>query len=563
MALSAQTYGRCDFLEGRFWLSDFMPHTSMRLKQVFGQIPKTATLTFTLNPTDTVCVDLEWFFHRFPFELSEGAAKRIRIGRRSFEKREAQSLLIQEPDWQPGPSPRFNEGYKPYRYQARGAELTNTMGALLVMDDVGLGKTITALAAIAREGRLPAAIVVEPHLADQWVDEYITPFTNLRAHIIEGTKPYVLPDADVYVFRYSDVHGWVDIAGSGKFKSLVLDEIQAIRTGVSTRKGAAVASFRKSVDLCAGLTATPIYNYGDEMFAVMDIVSPGSLGTEMEFQIEWCRMMNGRWIVKDPPALGAYLRQANLAIRRTEDDEEVSHDLPPARRWIETVDYDADVIDDVEAEATALALRMSRGHFHERGQAARELDLMMRRVTGLAKARHVAAFVRMLVANGEKVLLSGWHRDVYDVWTSSLEGVPTVMYTGSESTARKVQSKQAFIEGDAMVMIISNRSGAGLDGLQRVCRHIVIGELDWSPQVHRQLIGRLRRPGQQHEVTATFCTTNGGSDPPMVEMLGLKSSQAHGIVDPFSEVRETQEVEQSRMQALAQAVLDRSKGATS
>src|SRR3546814_2426589 len=53
-------------------------------------------------------------------------------------------------------------------------------------------------------------------------------------------------------------------------------------------------------------------------------------------------------------------------------------------------------------------------------------------------------------------------------------------------------------------MIISNRSGKGLDGLQGYCTEIVKGELDYSPQVHKQLIGRLRRPGMVDPVTAHY-----------------------------------------------------------
>jgi hypothetical protein len=555
MALSARTHGRCDFIDGRFYLNDVPAHISMRLKQVFAQIPKTTTKDFVLNTNTETCVDLLWFFDRFPFEISGPAERRLAAGRQDFNEREEASALILGDQWQPEHAPAFLPDRQPYGYQQRAADLGNAMGALLVMDELGLGKTITALAAVAREGRLPAAVVVEPHLAEQWIDEFVAPFTNLRAHLIKGTSPYELPQADIYVFRYSNIHGWVDVAGSGLFRSAVFDEVQQLRTGSLTRKGAAALTFRRNVDMCIALTATPIYNYGDEAHAILDMVAPGSLGSYWEFVTEWCRSHGGRWVVADPPALGAYLREANLAIRRTEDDAEVSAQIPPVHRYVHHVDYDAAVIEDVEAEAQALALRMYEGRFHERGQAARELDLMMRRVTGLAKARHVAAYVRMLVASGEKVLLSGWHRDVYDTWLDALSDIDTVMYTGSESTAKKQKAKRAFIEGDAQVMIISNRSGAGLDGLQTVCCNVVIGELDWSPQVHKQLIGRVRRPGQTRDVLATYCTTNGGSDPPMVEMLGLKSSQAHGIVDPFAPIPEAKEVEQTRMKALAEAVL--------
>ena len=40
---------------------------------------------------------------------------------------------------------------------------------------------VTQLAAVSKAGRLPAAVVVQPHLSAQWVKNYIERFTLLRA----------------------------------------------------------------------------------------------------------------------------------------------------------------------------------------------------------------------------------------------------------------------------------------------------------------------------------------------------------------------------------------------
>ncbi len=47
---------------------------------------------------------------------------------------------------------------------------------------------------------------------------------------------------------------------------------------------------------------------------------------------------------------------------------------------------------------------------HESGRAARDLNLMMRQETGVAKARSVAAYVRTLAEAGEAVLVGAWGR---------------------------------------------------------------------------------------------------------------------------------------------------------
>ncbi|MDV5822292.1 P-loop NTPase family protein [Sphingobium naphthae] len=104
-------------------------------------------------------------------------------------------------------------------------------------------------------------------------------------------------------------------------------------------------------------------------------------------------------------------------------------------------------------------------------------------------------------------------------------------------------------------MMMSLRSGAGLDGLQYHCQDAVIGEFDWSPQVHYQLIGRLRRPGQEGQVNAHYVHTNWGSDPVIVEMLGIKADQSRGINDP-GQAPKPRATDESRLKILAQRVLE-------
>lgn len=383
---------------------------------------------------------------------------------------------------------------------------------------------------------------------DQWA-AFIARFTTFSSHIIKGTRPYELPAADIFIFKYSNVAGWVDVAATGAFKALVFDEVQELRNGTATAKGMAARRFCDAAELRVGLSATPIYNYGAEIFEVVEFIAPGALGTVHEFWREWCGY-KGK--VKDPDALGTYLRDQHIAVRS------VRAGLPVNVVTLE-VGYDEEVEAEEETLARTLALRVVSGSFVEAGKAARELDILLRRVTGLAKARHVAAQVRMLLDAGTPVLLAGWHRDVYDIWREALGRYRPVFYTGTESPKQKDEAKRAFCAAETDLMIISLRSGAGLDGLQHRCSTLVVGELDWSPKVHEQLIGRLDRPGQRDEVTAIFLHADGGSDPLVVDMLGLKASQSRGIVDPLSGVQEIHS-DDSRLKRLAEDYLARKGG---
>jgi SNF2 family DNA or RNA helicase len=276
-------------------------------------------------------------------------------------------------------------------------------------------------------------------------------------------------------------------------------------------------------------TATPTYNYGDEIFRILDVLNPGCLGTASEFFQDWCSSYGRNRIVSDPSALGQSLVDRQLILRRRRRD--VGRELPALNIIVEAVPYDAKRLEAIKEESVRLAKLALGGAFNEAGQAIRQLDLKMRQVTGIAKAPYVADFVKRLADSGEKVVLAGWHREVYAIWYNIL-GKRAVFYTGTESPAAKQVAVDAFTSGAADVFIISLRSGAGLDGLQKVASICVVGELDWSPEVHNQLAGRLNRDGQDDIVTLCYLVAQGGSDPLLASILNLKGEQAKGIRDP-------------------------------
>lgn len=545
-----RTYGTLT-RAGRGWrIEGLEPQVAMRLKQVFPRVAKWASKSFEFPDDPPHCADLHWFMQRYPLAMSPADRRALNRGRRTFERKVDERERIVRDDYVPRARAGLREGQQLRGYQAQAIDLALNRGGLLVGDVVGLGKTYTGAGMLLAPEARPGIVVMEAHLQSQW-REKLEAFTDLRVHAIRGTRPYELPGADVYLFRYTQLIGWVDVLSSGRFRSVVFDEIQQLRRGTESGKGTAALAVASAVDYRLGLSATPIYNYGTEIWNILRYIEDGLLGSHDEFLREWSQ--DGKTIAQ-PEALGAYLREQHVFIRRTKAD--VGQQMPHVNTIPEHVPYDAQALRSVEALARELATRTTQGSFVERGRAGRELDLLMRQATGVAKARGVAAYVRMLLEEGDPVVLCGWHRDVYDTWLAELGEFNPVMYTGSETPARKDRAKQAFITGESNLLIISLRSGAGLDNIQHRCSTIVFGELDWSPKVHEQLIGRLDREGQQEQVTAIYLVTDDGSDPPMVEMLGLKASQAHGITDPSAPL-EHHRPDRSRIRAIAERFLTR------
>jgi SNF2 family DNA or RNA helicase len=554
--MAVKTYGHVKIAKTqfgiRFSLTEVAPHVCIRLKTLFRNLPRAQPEPFTLPMNAETCEDLRWFFNRYPFRGTDAAFEAIEKGSANYVRSIEEAESIFQPGYQP-PLAVFKDGLEFRLYQAQFVELHKRVKRLLNADVVGLGKTPQGIGTLLNSGTLPALIVVQTHLTYQWKQE-IEKFTDLRVHTIEGRTPYELPMVDVYIMKYSCIAYWLEYFASEQspIKSLIFDEIQELRREDSDKYRAAKLISQR-VDYCTGLSATPIYNMGDEIYNVIDLIKPGVLDLKHNFLREWCGS-GGQ--VKDPQALGAYLRANHLMIRRTR--EEVKMELPVVNKIVHTVDFDHKEIERMENLAKTLAIKVTQGTFVERGQAARELDMLVRQATGISKAKYVAEYVRILLEGGEPVLLAGWHRAVYEIWNKELAAYNPVMYTGSESPKQKEEARQKFMSGESNLMMISLRSGIGLNGLQNRSSFVVFGELDWSPGVHEQVIGRLNRDGQQNQVTSVYLVSDSGSDPLVVNLLGLKGSQAAGIIDPFVTRTQTYS-DESRIKLLAESFLNKTE----
>lgn len=553
--MKSKTYGQLRYVsEMSAWeLSKLEPHVSIRLKQLFPKIPKHSAGPFTINASKDASADIKWFLDRYPMESSGDDLEFLSKQSELFFQFQAEAEQILLPDWKPIDRPGLLPGQAFRFYQSQGLDFIEKVRQGILVDDLGLGKTYEGLGVGLLTGTLPLVIVVEPHLQLQW-QEKAKAFINLRVHAPKGNKPYDLPESDIFIFRYTQLQGWVDVLSRGWVKAIVFDEIQQLRTGTASAKGSAARVIIENIETRVGLTATPLFNYGIEAFNIIDTaIKPGLLGTREEFLREWCTDENGgKGVVKDPNALGAYLRESFVFLRRTKKD--VGQEAKQAAPHIEWVDPNEKAVSDSEELAQKLAMTTLTGSFTESGSAAREFDMRLRQMTGIAKAKATASYVRMMVETGKAVLLFGWHREVYRIWEEELRDLKPLFYTGEETAAQKEKAKKAFINGESDILIMSLRSGSGADGIQHRCSTVVFGEFDWSPKVHEQCIGRVDRDGQEDEVFVFYVATNFGADPVLIDVLGLKTSQSQGIVDPGKEA-ENYQADPDRIKKLARAYL--------
>ncbi len=586
--MTTRTYGTYEYLPPEFanarsrgqWVLDLEPAVRQRARRIFGRLAPSRADELVMADSMEVARDISWLMERFPLEPADPRSARwLEQGAREHARQEQTIAEVMAGTYQRGELP--TEPAKTAReYQLQAIDVLRTKGRLLLTDEVGLGKTFTGLLGLVHDDALPALVVPPTHLPPRWETELREAFPWLSYEIAKSTKPSIRVQtgqlADVTIVSYSKLHGWASQL-KNQIQTVIFDEVQELRNGDSTDKGAAAGALCDNASYVLGLSATPIHNYADEVWNLFNVMAPGVLGTKEEFMREWGG--HGR-TVKRPEVLGNYLREQGLMLGRTR--VEVGRELPQTIKVPRLIDSDYNALEAVKGDIEALARRIlaDTSTHTEKFTAGGQLDMKLRHATGVDKAPYVAEFVRLLMESEQKIVLWGWHRDVYEIWLRELAEFGPLLYTGSESPKQKQAAIEAFcapltdrpdqvldkdgldVDGnpapapDCRILIMSLRSGAGLDGLQKWARVGVFGELDWSPAVHEQAIGRLRRDGMESDpVVAYFLNSAEGSDPPMLEKLQIKRQQAEPLLSKDGKLFESATIDPHRARRLAESVL--------
>ncbi len=522
-----RTYGTLSYHKKRkCWVIKAEPSVTELCKRLFpgSETSRRGEARFAAHRR--IVGDLNWLMLRYPLTVKQQDMELWREALREAREYVVHRETARRMPTRVTPSPAAFMG-KLTAFQEEGLAFLLRTDRCLLADEMGLGKTVEALAMLAETGAYPAVVIAPAHLIRNWENE-IGRFLRkpdgspLTVHTMKGLKPYALPPADIYLMHYLLLRGWKEDLPAMGFDTVIFDEVQELRHS-GTEKYSAASLLAESASRIVGLSGTPIYNRGAEIWNVVNILDFHFLGDYDSFTREWCYGY-GNQIVAKPELLGEHLRSEGIMLRRTKQD--VLSDLPPKRRLVMTIDSDNMVYKKLMLPIAEKIDQLKHGLEmtpSERALMEMEVEQGERQATGIAKAPYVAQFVRALLEADEKVLLFAHHHQVMDLYKKELHGFSPVFITGRETTAQKDRSVERFMAGRTNLCCISLRAAAGLNLQRASC--VVFGELDWSPAVHSQAEDRAHRMGQTDSILCYYLVCKAGSDQDMQDALGLKVSQ--------------------------------------
>ncbi|HQY16542.1 MAG TPA: DEAD/DEAH box helicase, partial [Ilumatobacteraceae bacterium] len=408
------------------------------------------------------------------------------------------------------------------------------LGGCLALD-MGLGKTPTVLAHLARTAGNGTTLVVAPAaVVGNWAAEAARFAPGLRVLVHHGMSrseadqfAAQLVDADIVITTYATAVRDVDMLAATVWRTMVLDEAQAIKNPASDT---AQQLRRIGAHTRLALTGTPIENGVADLWSILDFTNPGLIGPRASFVAQ----MSG----DSESALKAL--NGILLFRRTKTEPEVAAQLPDK---IDELDhctmtpeqiglYQA-VLDDLvlnvtnelgeKKEGAILAAITALKQICNHPVAYNDDDQPLAGRSG--KLARLEEIVESVFAAGERVLIfthfATWGRRLADHLTT-VTGTPVSCYDGSLSrTVRdKMIAEFQALEGPGAMVLSLKAGGTGLNLTN--ANHVVLYDRWWNPAVEDQARDRAWRIGQSKTVISHRLVCPGTVDEKVEEVVAGK-----------------------------------------
>jgi non-specific serine/threonine protein kinase len=411
-------------------------------------------------------------------------------------------------------------------YQVHGFHWLNYLQEVnwggILADDMGLGKTVQALSFLHHfkdaNGRLSALVVCPTTLMFNWENE-IKKFTpSLTYHIHHGgdrtRNKQALSEYNVIITTYGTLRSDIKLLLEIPFDYAVLDESQAIKNpGSKVTKAACLLHAKHR--LC--MSGTPLQNNTFDIFAQMNFLNPGMLGSIEFFRQEFAVPIDkfGEQDRKD------HLRKLlyPFILRRTK--EQVAKDLPDKTETIlfcEMEDEQRKVYDAYRNDYRDKIL----GTIETQGIQRSQLTILQ----GLMKLRQICdspailnetdrypnhsikldELAREITENigDHKALIFSQFLGMLALIRERLKelDVKFEYFDGSTSAQERERAIQSFQSDDSCRVFLISLKAGGVGLNLTAADYVYIVDPWWNPAVEQQAIDRTHRIGQTKNIFA-------------------------------------------------------------
>jgi superfamily II DNA or RNA helicase len=440
-------------------------------------------------------------------------------------------------------------------YQRQGltwlAELTSHgLGACLA-DDMGLGKTITLIALHLHRRELghdgPTLVVCPASLLGNWEQELarFAPGVPVR-RFHGGSRSLAGLTGGFVLTTYGTMRVSHEELAEVRWDLVVADEAQHVK---NARSSTAKALRKVPSTVRVALTGTPMENHLTELWAILDWVIPGLLGSRQAFRRVWASPIEaGVHEAKTrqfADLIGPFL------LRRRKSDPGIAPELPAKTETDHPLHLTREQVVLYESFVRDTMARIERAHPDD--QVTRR-GLVLALLTGLKQiCNHPAHFLKesgavRLTGRSQKldlvdellgtVLAEDGAALVFTQYVAMARllethlakaGIPHQFLHGGTPVREREAMVSRFQAGEAPVFLLSLKAGGTGLNLTRA-DHVIHFDRWWNPAVEEQATDRAYRIGQTKPVQVHRLITTGTVEERVAELLRRKRALADAVL---------------------------------
>jgi superfamily II DNA or RNA helicase len=396
---------------------------------------------------------------------------------------------------------RLKESLRLRGYQSFGARFALVQRRVILGDEMGLGKTIQAIATmghLAANGATHFLVVCPASVLINWTRE-VAQHSTLPVLALHGG------DRAQATARWQR-RGGVAVTTFGSLSTLtrtppkpallVVDEAHYVKNP-SAKRSRAVNRVAAGAERVLFLSGTPMENRVGEFQALVGHLRP-LVATSM-----------GR----EHGVLGveAFRRvAAPVYLRRNQQD--VLTELPELVQVDEWEEFGAE-------DGAAYRTAVREGNF----MAMRRAAFAVSHPRDSAKLTRLLEIAREAMANGRKVVIFSYFRDVLDLVTIALGARARGPITGSTSTAERQRIVDNFTSSQTPAVLVCQIEAGGVGLNIQAASVVILCEPQVKPSIEAQAVARAHRMGQVRTVQVHRLLIADSVDQRMLELLGSKA----------------------------------------
>jgi superfamily II DNA or RNA helicase len=439
-------------------------------------------------------------------------------------------------------------------YQVSGFQWLNYLkdvgwGGILA-DDMGLGKTVQALSMLEHfrrhEGKLKALVVCPTTLIYNWENEIrkFTPALTYRIH--HGANRIrtaeALAEPEVTITTYGTLRSDIKLLSALQLDYVLLDESQAIKNPASKVTRAA-GLLQAKHRVC--MSGTPLQNNTFDIYAQMQFLNPGMLGTMEFFKQEFAIPIDKLGEVDRKEHLRKLLYP--FILRRTK--EQVAKDLPEKQEMILYCEMEEEQRSIYDAYRNDYRNQIL-GSIETQGIQKSQLTILQ----GLMKLRQICDSPAIL---NEKDKFENHSIKLEELARELMEGIgthkalvfsqflgmlglirdrltelniPYEYFDGSTSAPDREKAIRRFQDDDSVRVFLISLKAGGVGLNLTAADYVYIVDPWWNPAVEQQAIDRTHRIGQTKNIFAYRMICKDTIEDKILQLQEKKRALARDIV---------------------------------